>query len=1018
MEDILGSLEGLFAGPRFRPRRGAQAGLAVRARSEGDKVPRARTPARAVPQRKHGGRHGCAGGNVAPAGQIYVVVSRATSPQGFTAIGIPPADLLDEVAARWRDEGLDVDAMFSAAASVGGMYDYDADAGVTYLERFSPATERGKRKGYSEGRGCLLRGVGGMGARARGGIRASLHRLRELRECVQPQPEYTAYTRRIVEWVARGDGETLDAAFPRPPVGEWWRTMKSQRARRTVDEIRELLQRGSARNECCRPGMSAAGSPVAAPEDDDRSDGSGSDDSDDVWQFLQRRGGGAQGGDGGADGNDGRADDFTAKQRNERAAFEQREDGRRLTVTREEALARGSMERRKRLIAWQSRLVGIDAEVRAHEQEARALDDACARRRDGHAGVYDATRDDAIVRRPLMAMTGSPNLVYWRNNRCHIDSPVFALLHAVLVASSSRTRQRGALVHFLESTPAAHIAGPDIAGDAHEARDGQDARHLARILLALAACDACSARPAFHPRHADGARARGLGDTRGARACFIAPVPASWDGGVLEWSVALMRSWYGADWHMPQSAGHSALNAMRQSRCALPECRRQVAFPTDEYKPMHDFHLQPGRTERITSAELRADATRQDTTLDAFARTCDRRWGCQCNGGLFKQLARCSAQQLAEKGSALDGCVHRTAAAVRQRDADRRERSLREDFEEYSASCQELAALCTAIDGVQERDPPYWRDDDNFARLYTAYEAQLDIADSLGPAALTQALKQAYLNVQYWRDRLVCWALVFGMPVGIERVRQYTPAGDVLACGLLRPLGVASDPVPLCLHGVVAAVFYKSVHYTAVLRDRAGTPVRQRALLHVDDINASVRLASTVRDGTGGPLLAWAPARVINRRPEIVFLHESATLDDDDERWLQTQESTVEGVAAYSAAGKRGGSPAPSSPPKRPSPAKGMKRGRGGPSPPRCDVCSSSGTVVDLGECPACHGEEVRRVPDGEKKTRAEFVDFFGGSEEWDEAVPGVIPPGAAPAAALDGGWAEDGDDEGEEGEA
>ena len=51
-------------------------------------------------------------------GQVYVLISRVTDPQNFCLIGLPPADMLDEVAEAWAANGLDVNACFAAAAAV------------------------------------------------------------------------------------------------------------------------------------------------------------------------------------------------------------------------------------------------------------------------------------------------------------------------------------------------------------------------------------------------------------------------------------------------------------------------------------------------------------------------------------------------------------------------------------------------------------------------------------------------------------------------------------------------------------------------------------------------------------------------------------------------------------------------------------------------------------------------------------------------------------------------------------
>ena len=49
-------------------------------------------------------------------GQIYVLVSRVTDPRNLCLIGLPSADLLDDIAAAWAAQGLDVDACLATAA--------------------------------------------------------------------------------------------------------------------------------------------------------------------------------------------------------------------------------------------------------------------------------------------------------------------------------------------------------------------------------------------------------------------------------------------------------------------------------------------------------------------------------------------------------------------------------------------------------------------------------------------------------------------------------------------------------------------------------------------------------------------------------------------------------------------------------------------------------------------------------------------------------------------------------------
>ncbi len=52
-------------------------------------------------------------------------MSRVTDPQNFELIGLPPADMLEEVARAWRDAGLDVDQCFEEAVRVTDEWKYE-----------------------------------------------------------------------------------------------------------------------------------------------------------------------------------------------------------------------------------------------------------------------------------------------------------------------------------------------------------------------------------------------------------------------------------------------------------------------------------------------------------------------------------------------------------------------------------------------------------------------------------------------------------------------------------------------------------------------------------------------------------------------------------------------------------------------------------------------------------------------------------------------------------------------------
>ena len=56
---------------------------------------------------------------------MYVLISRVTDPKNFYLIGVPPRDLLEDVAAALIAEGIDVDQFFENACKVTGEWEYD-----------------------------------------------------------------------------------------------------------------------------------------------------------------------------------------------------------------------------------------------------------------------------------------------------------------------------------------------------------------------------------------------------------------------------------------------------------------------------------------------------------------------------------------------------------------------------------------------------------------------------------------------------------------------------------------------------------------------------------------------------------------------------------------------------------------------------------------------------------------------------------------------------------------------------
>ena len=72
--------------------------------------------------------HVCVQGIFA-AGQLYVLASRVTDDRNLELIGLPPFDLLEDVAQAWREAGYDVDEQFKQAVTVTGEWTYEPGTG-------------------------------------------------------------------------------------------------------------------------------------------------------------------------------------------------------------------------------------------------------------------------------------------------------------------------------------------------------------------------------------------------------------------------------------------------------------------------------------------------------------------------------------------------------------------------------------------------------------------------------------------------------------------------------------------------------------------------------------------------------------------------------------------------------------------------------------------------------------------------------------------------------------------------
>ena len=97
-------------------------------------------------------------------------------------VGMPPKDLIDVVATAWREAGLDVDECFLRAASVTNEWKYVASCSGNANTR---ASERISSKWVSE--------------------QTIPHKLRTLRECIDPQPLMATVIRDLLDWIIRVD---------------------------------------------------------------------------------------------------------------------------------------------------------------------------------------------------------------------------------------------------------------------------------------------------------------------------------------------------------------------------------------------------------------------------------------------------------------------------------------------------------------------------------------------------------------------------------------------------------------------------------------------------------------------------------------------------------------------------------------------------------------------------------------------------------------------------------------------
>ena len=139
---------------------------------------------------------GCVEG-VFASGQFYVLASRVTDPENFQLVGLPPEDLLDEVAHAYLEAGLDVDACFAAAADVTKEWSYtpcgfgtDPAACVNVRSRLTPRREEERR--------------------------APL-KLQSLKHILNPQPQAAEVFMHLLRWIDRCDHASQIGGEAPPP---------------------------------------------------------------------------------------------------------------------------------------------------------------------------------------------------------------------------------------------------------------------------------------------------------------------------------------------------------------------------------------------------------------------------------------------------------------------------------------------------------------------------------------------------------------------------------------------------------------------------------------------------------------------------------------------------------------------------------------------------------------------------------------------------------------------------------
>ena len=108
---------------------------------------------------------------------MYVLVSRVTDPKNFSLVGIPPRDLIEDLAQELLRQGIDVDAFFEKVCQV--------TADLKYERSMAKVVDRIQQK-FSNERSVPLR-------------------FRTLAQSLNPQPEAHVVFQRLLDWIDRCD---------------------------------------------------------------------------------------------------------------------------------------------------------------------------------------------------------------------------------------------------------------------------------------------------------------------------------------------------------------------------------------------------------------------------------------------------------------------------------------------------------------------------------------------------------------------------------------------------------------------------------------------------------------------------------------------------------------------------------------------------------------------------------------------------------------------------------------------